>query len=132
MDKIVHQNSPVLGGIRIVIYILGNEFTQSSLFGEPFTAQACDGMPANLNGPQLTADGRFSWWDNIGLLSQANGVLEHELTLQGLLFAGGMSNSGEPVHSNGLTRTNQLLNLFSLFSTAYPSLLLWRFLALSS
>jgi hypothetical protein len=81
MNKIVDQNSPVLGGIRIVVDILGNEFTQSCLFGEPFTAQTCDGMPANLNGPQLAADGRFSWWDNIGLHSQANGMLEYDFTL---------------------------------------------------
>lgn len=84
---IADKHGPMLGWIRITVNLLGDHFTQSSLLGEPFASQSTDGMPANLDPAQIAVDVGFARWDDVWLLSQADGVLQHRFGLNKLVMA---------------------------------------------
>jgi hypothetical protein len=86
MHIVVDQDGPVLGWIRIMVNILGDELAQAGSFREPLATEGY-GMPSDQDGAEGAVDGGGTGGDDIGLRSQAGGVFEVEGAFECLFLA---------------------------------------------
>jgi hypothetical protein len=82
MNIIPNKNSPMLRRIRILADLLRDHFADAGFLGEPFTAHACNGVPADLDGAELGVDEGLSWGNDVGFGAEAEGVLEGEFAFE--------------------------------------------------
>lgn len=87
MAVFTHKHCPVLRRIRVLVHRFGDLLPQPGVLGKPLTAQPADGVPAYLDGAMLPADIGLTGWNHVRFLSETEGVLEHELPLQQLVFS---------------------------------------------
>ena len=114
MGKVADDNGPVLGRIRILVDLLGDQLPQAGVLGEPLPG-AADGMPSDLDGPGPLLEFRFGDGDDIGGLTQADGLLDSQLALVDALetiFLFLQPKFGEPV---GLVVSLELSAMYSSF-----------------
>lgn len=82
MDVVPHEHGPVLGRVRRLVNLLGDEATQPRLLGKPLARGPRDGVPAESDGAGLAVDLDVAWRDHIGLLAETEIVLDGELRLE--------------------------------------------------
>jgi hypothetical protein len=74
MTVITHKYGPVLGGIRIIVDLLGNELAESCL-SQPSTTGY--GMPTDGHRAMLRYQARLTWGNYVGLMTP---FLKHLIT----------------------------------------------------
>jgi len=79
--KVAHEDSPVLRRVGVLVRLLSDQFPQPSFLGEPFPSEAANGVPANFDGARDSIRDGMGQRDDVGGLTEANGVFEGEFTL---------------------------------------------------
>ena len=87
MGIVAHEHGPVLRGIWIFFDLLCYDFAKARVFGEPFSGRACDRMPSNFDGAGRSVENWGCDGDNIGLMAQADGMFQRNLSLSKLFLS---------------------------------------------
>lgn len=69
------------------MHCLGDILAKPCLLSEPLPPQSADGMPADLDWSHFTVDVSLAGGDDVGRLSEAEGVLDYELAFQDFFMA---------------------------------------------
>lgn len=72
----------MLRRIRVLIDLLRDLLAQPRLLGKPLASEPSNGMPADIDGAQLPVDISLAGRYHVGLVAEAEGLLDHDLALQ--------------------------------------------------
>lgn len=82
MNVVPDEHGPVLGGVGGLVDFLRDHPAQPGLLGEPLPRGPRDGVPAEHDGAGLAVYVDVAGRDHVGLLAEAELLLDLELALQ--------------------------------------------------